>query len=67
MRRRLGAFTCDRYLTLSRIVAMMSRMCASVQAELDTLFGQLKDMAVRCREVSAHAFSKARKRELYTT
>jgi len=32
-----------------------------VQAELDTLFGQLKGMAVRSREVSAQAFSKARK------
>ena len=40
---------------------MMSGMCASVQAELDTLFGQLKGMAVRSREVSAQAFSKARK------
>ena len=40
---------------------MMSGMCASVQAELDTLFGQLKGMAVRSQEVSAQAFSKARK------
>ena len=40
---------------------MMSGMCASVQTELDTLFGQLKGMAVRSREVSAQAFSKARK------
>ena len=40
---------------------MMSGMCASVQAELDTLFGQLKGLAVRSREVSAQAFSKARK------
>ena len=40
---------------------MMSGMCASVQAELDSLFGQLKGSAVRCREVSAQAFSQARK------
>ena len=40
---------------------MMSGMCASVQAELDTLFGQLKGLTVRSREVSAQAFSKARK------
>ena len=40
---------------------MMSGMCASVQTELDTLFGQLKGMAVRSREVSAQAFSKARR------
>jgi len=39
---------------------MMSGMCASVQAELDTLFGHLKGLAVRSREVSAQAFSKAR-------
>ena len=62
MRLRPGAFTRDRHLTLPRIAAMMmSGMCASVQAELDTLFGHLKGMAVRSREVSAQAFSKARK------
>jgi hypothetical protein len=62
VRLRPGAFTRDRHLTLPRIAAMMmSGMCASVQAELDTLFGQLKGMAVRSREVSAQAFSKARK------
>jgi hypothetical protein len=62
VRLRPGAFTRDRHLTLPRIAAMMmSGMCASVQAELDTLFGQLKGLAVRSREVSAQAFSKARK------
>ena len=62
MRLRPGAFTRDRHLTLPRIAAMMmSGMCASVQAELDTLFGHLKGLAVRSREVSAQAFSKARK------
>ena len=45
-----GRFTRDRHLTLPRIAAMMmSGMCASVQTELDTLFGQLKGMAVRSR------------------
>ena len=39
---------------------MVSGMCISVQAELDTLFGELKGMTVRSREVSAQAFSKAR-------
>jgi Transposase DDE domain len=40
---------------------MMSGMCASVQAELDGLFGQLGDSGTRSRAVSAQAFSKARR------
>ncbi|MFM0441607.1 hypothetical protein PQQ84_34790 [Paraburkholderia strydomiana] len=40
---------------------MMSGMCASVQAELDGLFGELGERAVRTRGVSAQAFSKARR------
>jgi hypothetical protein len=39
---------------------MMSGMCASVQAELDDLFGALGDNGGRVRAVSAQAFSKAR-------
>jgi hypothetical protein len=39
---------------------MMSGMCASVQAELDKLFGSLHD-GQRTRAVSAQAFSKARR------
>jgi hypothetical protein len=39
---------------------MMSGMCASVQAELDGLFGELGGRGVRTRAVSAQAFSKAR-------
>lgn len=40
---------------------MMSGMCASVQAELDGLFGELGERGVRTRGVSAQAFSKARR------
>jgi len=40
---------------------MMSGMCASVQAELDDLFGELSGRGVRTRMVSAQAFSKARR------
>jgi hypothetical protein len=40
---------------------MMSGMCASVQAELDQLFGALDDAGRRMRAVSAQAFSKARR------
>lgn len=40
---------------------MMSGMCASVQAELDQLFGALDDAGRRVRAVSAQAFSKARR------
>jgi hypothetical protein len=40
---------------------MMSGMCASVQAELDGLFGELSGRGVRARGVSAQAFSKARR------
>jgi len=40
---------------------MMSGMCASVQAELDGLFGELDGRGVRTRAVSAQAFSKARR------
>lgn len=39
---------------------MLSGLCASVQAELDAFFGQLRAQFVRVREVSAQAFSKAR-------
>ena len=57
-----GAFTRERHLTLPRIAAMMiSGMCSSVQSELDTFFGHLHGHAVRTREVSAQAFSKARR------
>ena len=40
---------------------MMSGMCASVQAELDALFGALGSSGGRTRAVSAQAFSKARR------
>ena len=40
---------------------MMSGMCASVQAELDELFGALNGSGARTRAVSAQAFSKARR------
>lgn len=40
---------------------MMSGMRARVLAELDTLFDQLKGMAVRSREVRVQAFGKAPK------
>jgi hypothetical protein len=40
---------------------MMSGMCASVQTELDTLFGALGERGTRARAVSAQAFSKARR------
>jgi hypothetical protein len=40
---------------------MMSGMCASVQAELDGLFGQLGNSGTRSRAVSTQAFSKARR------
>ncbi|MBT0964253.1 IS4 family transposase [Denitromonas sp. IR12] len=57
-----GAFTRDRCLTLPRVAAMMiSGMCSSVQSELDSFFGHLRGHAVRSREVSAQAFSKARR------
>ena len=39
---------------------MISGLCASVQSELDAFFGHLRGHAVRTREVSARAFSKAR-------
>jgi hypothetical protein len=49
-------------LTLPRIAAlMMSGMCASVQAELDGLFGQIEGSSVRIRGVSAQAFSQMRR------
>lgn len=40
---------------------MISGMCASVQAELDSFFGRLQCTPARLREVSAQAFSKARR------
>lgn len=40
---------------------MIGGMCASVQAELDHLFGQLHGSPVRQRCVSAQAFSQARR------
>ena len=40
---------------------MMSGMCASVQTELDALFGALGEHGGRSRAVSAQAFSKARR------
>jgi hypothetical protein len=40
---------------------MMSGMCASVQTELDALFGALGSHDGRTRAVSAQAFSKARR------
>jgi hypothetical protein len=62
VRRFPTAFTRNRTLTLPRMAAlMMSGICASVQAELDGLFGQLGDSDARTRAVSAQAFSKARR------
>ncbi len=40
---------------------MISGMCSSVQAELDDLFAQLAASPVRQRQVSAQAFSQARR------
>lgn len=39
---------------------MVGGLCASIQAELDTLFARLDGSIGRCRAVSAQAFSKAR-------
>lgn len=62
MRRSPTAFTRNRTLTLPRMAAlMMSGMCASVQTELDALFGALGSHDGRTRAVSAQAFSKARR------
>ncbi|MFM0387421.1 transposase, partial [Paraburkholderia dipogonis] len=62
MRRSPTAFTRNRTLTLPRMAAlMMSGMCASVQTELDALFGALGSSGGRTRAVSAQAFSKARR------
>ncbi|WP_133661257.1 IS4 family transposase [Paraburkholderia sp. BL10I2N1] len=62
VRRSPRAFTRNRILTLPRMAAlMMSGMCASVQAELDALFGALDERGGRTRAVSAQAFSKARR------
>lgn len=62
VRLRPGAFTRERKLTLPRIAAMMvSGMCSSVQAELDAFFGRLAGNAVHSRQVSAQAFTKARR------
>jgi hypothetical protein len=62
VRRSPTAFTRNRTLTLPRTAAlMMSGMCASVQAALDGLFGELAGRGVRTRAVSAQAFSKARR------
>jgi hypothetical protein len=62
VRRTPTAFTRNRTLTLPRMAAMMmSAMCTSVQAELDSLFGTLGDNGARTRAVSAKAFSKARR------
>jgi len=56
------AFTRQRQLTLPRLVAMMlSSMCSSVQAELDSLFAQIEQVPTRVRRVSAQAFSQARR------
>ncbi|MCP3721474.1 IS4 family transposase, partial [Paraburkholderia sp. CNPSo 3281] len=56
------AFTRNRTLTLPRMAAMMmSAMCSSVQAELDSLFGMLGEHGTPTRAVSAQAFSKARR------
>ena len=40
---------------------MVSGMCASVQSELDLLFAQLDEHPARSRQVSAQAFSQARR------
>ncbi|CAN7551429.1 IS4 family transposase [Paraburkholderia sp. SIMBA_054] len=62
VRRFPTAFTRNRTLTLPRMAAlMMSGMCASVQAELDQLFGTLGGQSQRVRAVSVQAFSKARR------
>ncbi|MFL9981692.1 IS4 family transposase [Paraburkholderia sediminicola] len=62
VRRSPTAFTRNRTLTLPRMAAlMMSGMCASVQTELDALFGALGSSGGRTRAVSAQAFSKARR------
>lgn len=56
------AFTRDRTLTLPRMAAMMlSGMCTSVQTSLDSFFASLSGQAGRARQVSAQAFSKARR------
>lgn len=56
-----AGFTRKRSLTLPRIAAMMiGGMQASVQAELDGLFAQLRDSPVLVRAVTEQAFSKAR-------
>ncbi|MFP3590253.1 transposase, partial [Paraburkholderia sp. SIMBA_055] len=58
VRRFPTAFTRNRTLTLPRMAAlMMSGMCASVQAELDQLFGTLGGQSQRVRAVSVQAFS----------
>ncbi|TXC88270.1 IS4 family transposase [Paraburkholderia azotifigens] len=62
VRRSPTAFTRNRTLTLPRMAAlMMPGMCASVQAELDALFGALDKRGGQTRAVSAQAFSKARR------
>lgn len=61
---RLGntAFTRQRCLTLPRMAGLMlSGLCASVQAELDGFFSTLGLARDRIRQVSAQAFSKARR------
>lgn len=40
---------------------MLSSMCSSVQAELDSLFAQIEQAPTRVRQVSAQAFSQARR------
>jgi hypothetical protein len=54
VRRFPTAFTRNRTLTLPRVAAlMMSGMCASVQAELDQLFGALGGDSQRARRECA--------------
>lgn len=56
-----AAFSRRRKLPLTALVAtLVSGMCKSVQAELDTFFGSLKAQAALVRHVSAQAFAQAR-------
>lgn len=55
------AFTRQRKLTLPTVVAtMLCGMRASVQAELDQFFANLRQQTILCRHVSEQAFAQAR-------
>ena len=56
-----AAFSRRRKLPLTALVAtLVSGMCKSVQAELDTFFGSLQAQATLVRHVTAQAFAQAR-------